>query len=184
MVASLTIFVVEEERERSKREVAEWKKLVEQAETTRGYRRPDRVRRNCKSNSMAAAESDSAERAALSKKLVEKHTALCYLLAEVDLRAENAQIQYQHFQRELDAAKGVRDQIVKSLEPTLKVLFPSLYEGKHLVQLVAELVSEGPVAVRQLSKSVANLSASHALAVVKSHYPRVDLDVVEKGYAA
>uniref|UniRef100_A0A0E0KZY9 DUF641 domain-containing protein n=1 Tax=Oryza punctata TaxID=4537 RepID=A0A0E0KZY9_ORYPU len=87
----------------------------------------------------AVAESTFADRAAQSEKMVEKHTALCNLQVEVHMCAENAQIQYQQFQRELDTTKGLRDELVKLLEPTLKLLFPSRSEGKDLVQMAAEL---------------------------------------------
>uniref|UniRef100_A0A0E0KEZ9 Uncharacterized protein n=1 Tax=Oryza punctata TaxID=4537 RepID=A0A0E0KEZ9_ORYPU len=76
------------------------------------------------------------------------------------------------------------EELVKALEPTLKLLFPSRSDGKDSVQLVTELVPEGPAAICRLSESVANISACHALAVVKLHYPRIDLAAIEEGYAA
>uniref|UniRef100_A0A0E0MLU7 Uncharacterized protein n=1 Tax=Oryza punctata TaxID=4537 RepID=A0A0E0MLU7_ORYPU len=93
-------------------------------------------------------------------------------------------MQYQYFQQELDAGKGLPEEMVKSLEPTLKLLFMSHCEGKDPVQLAVELVPERSVVVCWLSESVASISASHALGAVKSHYSRVDLGAVEEGYAA
>lgn len=52
----------------------------------------------------------------------------------------------------MDAAKGLHEELVKSVEPTLELFFPSRCKGKDLVQLATELVPEGPTAVRRLSE--------------------------------
>lgn len=49
---------------------------------------------------------------------------------------------------------------------------------------MGRLLPEGPTVVRCLSKVVATSDVDHALAVVKSHYSRVDLEVIRKGDAA
>uniref|UniRef100_A0A0E0M6G6 Uncharacterized protein n=1 Tax=Oryza punctata TaxID=4537 RepID=A0A0E0M6G6_ORYPU len=134
--------------------------------------------------SLVASKSAAAEKAILTKELGEKEMALRNLKEEVELCTKNTQVQYEHFQRELDAAKTRSEELVKVLEPTLKLLFPSRCDGKDPVQLASELVPEGSVAVCRLSESVANISACNALAVVKSHYTRIDLAAVEEGYAA
>uniref|UniRef100_A0A0E0LU04 Uncharacterized protein n=1 Tax=Oryza punctata TaxID=4537 RepID=A0A0E0LU04_ORYPU len=167
-------------RERGKVEVAEWKKLVEQVEATGGQARIAELQSQLQEArddvqdlqgkldaSLATSELVAAVKVTLSVKLVKKGTALSNLQAE-----------------ESDAAKGLREELIKLLEPTLKLLFPSRCDGKDPVQLATELVSEGPTAVRRLSESVASINASHALAVVKSHYPFVDLAAVEEGHAA
>uniref|UniRef100_A0A0E0LAQ2 Uncharacterized protein n=1 Tax=Oryza punctata TaxID=4537 RepID=A0A0E0LAQ2_ORYPU len=145
---------IEGKQERGKLEAAEWKKLLEQAKVAGGQA------------SLAVSESIAAEKATLLDELV-KDTAL-------------RNLQCKHFQRELDAAKGLREELVKSLEPMLKLLFPSRCDGKDHVQLAAKLVPKEPVAVRRLSESVVGISASHTLAVVKSYYPRVNLASVKR----
>uniref|UniRef100_A0A0E0LJK9 Uncharacterized protein n=1 Tax=Oryza punctata TaxID=4537 RepID=A0A0E0LJK9_ORYPU len=133
--------------------------------------------------SLVAAESTATEKATMSEELHKTGTALRNLKAEVELCTKNTQVQFEHFQRELDSAKARREELVNTLEPTLKLLFPSRSDGNDSVQLATELVPEGPAAVRRLSESVANISTCHALAVVKSHYPCIDLAAVEEGYA-
>uniref|UniRef100_A0A0E0MLS5 Uncharacterized protein n=1 Tax=Oryza punctata TaxID=4537 RepID=A0A0E0MLS5_ORYPU len=161
---------VEEVRERGKREAAGWKKLVDKAEATWDEPGLRNRKRSCR-------RLGGLRKRRLNLLLLRRHTTLRNLQADVD-------IQYQHFQRELDTAKGLREELVKLLEPTLKLLFPSRCEGKDPVQLTAELVPEGPTVGCQPFESVVNLNASHALMVVKSHYPQVDLDAMEEGYAA
>uniref|UniRef100_A0A0E0JYS1 Uncharacterized protein n=1 Tax=Oryza punctata TaxID=4537 RepID=A0A0E0JYS1_ORYPU len=164
------LFAVEGEQERGKLEAAEWKKLVVQAEAAGGQARIaelepqlQEVRDDVQdmqvkldASSLAAFESILAEK---------KDTALRNIQAEVELRAKNTQ--YEHFQGELDAGKGLREELMKSLERMLKLLFlPSWFRRGWL------------------SESMAGISASHALVVVKSHYPRVNLAAVEEGYPA
>uniref|UniRef100_A0A0E0M6R6 FRIGIDA-like protein n=1 Tax=Oryza punctata TaxID=4537 RepID=A0A0E0M6R6_ORYPU len=123
---------------------------------------------------LATSELAAAEKATLTKELGEKEMALCSLKEEIKLRTKNTQ----------DAAKTRCEELVKALEPTLKLLFPSRCDGKDPVQLALELVPEGSAVVRRLSESVANISACHALAVVKTYYPRINLTAVEEGYVA
>uniref|UniRef100_A0A0E0MMP7 Uncharacterized protein n=1 Tax=Oryza punctata TaxID=4537 RepID=A0A0E0MMP7_ORYPU len=78
----------------------------------------------------------------------------------------------------MDVAKGLREELVKSLQLALKLLFSSRRDGKDPMQLAAELVPDRPTV------SVAGISASHALPVVKLRYPHVDLALVEEQYAA
>uniref|UniRef100_A0A0E0MEX4 Uncharacterized protein n=1 Tax=Oryza punctata TaxID=4537 RepID=A0A0E0MEX4_ORYPU len=168
----MCLSAVEDEQESGKREVAEWMKLVDQAEAT-GWRAQiaeleAQLQEARQGMQDLQAKLDAAQATVKSNELVKKH------IAPRDLQLD----------WKLDAAKGLHEELVKSLEPTLKMLFLSYCEGKDPVQLAVELVPDGPVAVRRLSESVANLIASHALAVVKSHYLRVDVHAVEEGYAA
>lgn len=103
------------------------------------------------------------------------NTNLANLYQEVNVRAENIRTQYEHFQRELDSVKAQREDLVKALVPTLRVLFPSRGEGKDPFMMAG---------CRRMAESAARIATNHALAMVKSHYPWVDMAAVEEGYAA
>uniref|UniRef100_A0A0E0KD07 Uncharacterized protein n=1 Tax=Oryza punctata TaxID=4537 RepID=A0A0E0KD07_ORYPU len=135
------------ERERGKLEAAEWKKLVAQAEATGGQARIAELESLLQEarDDVQDLQGKQEEKETLSDELVNKDTALRNLQAEVELHAKNTQ--YEHFQREFDTAKGLREELVKSLEPTLKLFFASRCDGKDPVQLAAELVPDGPTIV-------------------------------------
>uniref|UniRef100_A0A0E0M8V9 Uncharacterized protein n=1 Tax=Oryza punctata TaxID=4537 RepID=A0A0E0M8V9_ORYPU len=78
----------------------------------------------------ATSELASAEKVVQTDELVKKHTAQRNLRGEVDQHMKNNLAQFQHFQRELDATKGLREELVQSLVPTLNLLFSSRCEGK------------------------------------------------------
>lgn len=118
-------------------------------------------------DSLAVAEIALAGKATLDDVLTKLKTNFANLRREVDVCAKNRRTQYEHFQRELDSAKTLRDELVKSIVPTLRVLVP-----------------EGPAGCRWMDKSAVRTAANHALAVVKSHYPRLNMTAVEEGYAA
>lgn len=73
---------------------------------------------------------------------------------------------------------------MKSVVPTPRILFPSQGANEDPYAMVAELVLEGPAGCRRMAESAARTAVNHALAVVKSHYPRVNMTAVDEGYAA
>uniref|UniRef100_A0A0E0BDA3 Uncharacterized protein n=1 Tax=Oryza glumipatula TaxID=40148 RepID=A0A0E0BDA3_9ORYZ len=78
-------------------------------------------------------------------------------------------------QRELDSVKAQREDLVKAQVTNLRVLFPSRGEGKDPFMMAG---------CRRMAESAARIATNHALAMVKSHYPWVDMAAVEEGYAA
>uniref|UniRef100_A0A0D3F2X4 Uncharacterized protein n=1 Tax=Oryza barthii TaxID=65489 RepID=A0A0D3F2X4_9ORYZ len=135
-------------------------------------------------NSRAATSAALAGKTALDDELKKLKTNFANLRREVDVRVENHRTRYEHFQRELDLAKSLRDDLVKSVVPTPRILFPSQGANEDPYAMVAELVPEGPAGCRRMAESAARTAANHALAVVKSHYPRVNMTAVDEGYAA
>ena len=71
----------------------------------------------------------------------------------------------------------------KAADPVLEVFFPGFRERSD-VPARAELLEATPERVKTLIRDVALVSSDQALALVKSHYPRVDLQRVGEGFAA
>uniref|UniRef100_A0A0E0LYA6 Uncharacterized protein n=1 Tax=Oryza punctata TaxID=4537 RepID=A0A0E0LYA6_ORYPU len=152
---------VEDEQENSRRETAKWEKRLAHAEATGGQARiakltaqleeAQKTTRKLQAQLEAAVESSTVEKKKISKYLEDKTTTLNNLHAKVDLRAEKNQLQFEHFERELEAAKTRHEELVESLALTLRLLFRSHQDGKDPIQLATELVLEGPTTVRRLS---------------------------------
>uniref|UniRef100_A0A0E0EWN5 Uncharacterized protein n=1 Tax=Oryza meridionalis TaxID=40149 RepID=A0A0E0EWN5_9ORYZ len=94
------------------------------------------------------------------------------------------QAHWEHFRHEVEMARTMRGELVDALKLMLQLLFLGLREEGGMWAQVGRLLPKGPTVVRCLSKVVATFDVDHALAVVKSHYSRVDLEIIGKGYAA
>uniref|UniRef100_A0A0E0LB52 Uncharacterized protein n=1 Tax=Oryza punctata TaxID=4537 RepID=A0A0E0LB52_ORYPU len=77
----------------------------------------------------------------------------------------------------------MRGDLIEVLKPMLLLLFPSLDKEGDICAQAGGLLPEGSATMRHLSEVMATSGAGHALALVKSHYPRVDLEAVAEGYA-
>jgi len=67
--------------------------------------------------------------------------------------------------------------------PVLDIGFPRAYVQENLPTRL-ELQKQAPRKIRNVIWGMAVVAGCMALSVVKSHYPRVDLQRVEEGYAA
>jgi hypothetical protein len=71
----------------------------------------------------------------------------------------------------------------KAADPMLEVVFPGARERIDAPTRV-KLLEAAPERMKTYVKDVALVSSDQALALVKSHYPRVDLQRVGEGFAA
>ena len=69
----------------------------------------------------------------------------------------------------------------EAVDPVLKMAFPDAHEGGNLPPRL-ELLKAAPERLKAHIKEVALISTDQALALMKSHYPRADLERLREGF--
>ena len=90
--------------------------------------------------------------------------------------------QFADLEGRLKAANSALAELEQAADPVLAVAFPDAGEAANPPPRL-ELLRMAPERLRAHVKEVALVSTDQALAIVKSHYPRVDLVRFGEGYA-
>ena len=91
-------------------------------------------------------------------------------------------MQYEAFNLEIKALKSSLEEFLQAVDPVLQIAFPDEHrDGAPIAHL--EYLKAAPEKLKAQIKEVVTTSTVQALAVVKSHYPQVDLQRVGEGFA-
>ena len=91
--------------------------------------------------------------------------------------------QFGALQEENRVIRAALEEYRSAVVPVLDLGFPRAYVRENLPTRL-ELLKQAPRKIRNVIWGLAVAAGCMALSVVKSHYPRVDLQRVEEGYAA
>ena len=89
--------------------------------------------------------------------------------------------QFIDLEERLKTSRSSLEGLQEAADPMLKIAFPDAYEGGSPPSRL-ELLKAAPGRLKAHIKEVALVSTDQALALMKSHYPRVDLQQLGEGF--